>query len=115
MLTVSVLREIFRNLAQWRALYESEGLDTITDSDGEEISIFDIEYLYDNLDKLPKRQKQSIELYLVRNMREVDAAVAMNVSRTNPVGIYASVGLQKLLDMIEDGSLPRFKQPVKVE
>ena len=115
MLTVSALREIFRNLAQWRALYESEGLDTITDPDGEEISLFDIEYLYDNLDKLPKRQRQSIELYLVQNMTEVDAAVAMNVSRTNPVGIYASVGLSKLVDMIADGSLPRFKQTAKVE
>ena len=115
MLTVGQLREIFRNLAQWRALYESEGLDTITGPDGDEISLFDIEYLYDNLDKLPKRQRQSIELYLVANMREVDAAVAMNVSRTNPVGIYASVGLSKLLDMIADGSLPRFKQTAKVE
>ena len=108
MLTVSTLREIFRNLAQWRALYESQGLDTIQGPDGEEISIFDIEYLYDNLDKLPKRQRQSIELYLVRNMREVDAAVAMNVSRTNPVGIYASVGLSKLVDMIANGELPRY-------
>src|ERR1035437_5147163 len=115
MLTVSTLREIFRNLAQWRSLYESEGLDSITGPDGEEISLFDIEYLYDNLDKLPKRQRQSIELYLVQNMREVDAAVAMNVSRTNPVGIYASVGLSKLVDMIADGSLPRFKQTAKVE
>lgn len=113
-MTVGRLREIFRNLAQWRALYESEGLDTITDPEGEEVSIFDIEYLYENLDKLPKRQSQSIELYLVRNMREVDAAKAMGVSPTNPVGIYATVGLTKLLDMIADGSLPRYKDIVKV-
>jgi DNA-directed RNA polymerase specialized sigma24 family protein len=107
-LTVGVLRELLRNLQQWRSLYESEGVDTLTGPDGRGYSLHDLEYLYSNLSRLPKRQAQAITLYLVQGMREVDAAVAMGLSPSNPIGIYASVGLKRLLGMIEEGQLPRW-------
>ena len=109
-LDVRTLRECFRQLQQWRSFYESDGVDTINTPEGDEISLWDIDYLYNQLHRLPKRQREAIELYLVQNMRESDAAVAMGVSPTNPVGIYATVGLNKLVEMIESGLLPRFRE-----
>ena len=108
-ISVTVLRELFRNLQEWDSLYQSEGIDTITGDDGQSYSLWDLKYLYGHLGKLPKRQHQAIELYLVQNMREADAAVVMGVSATNPIGIYATVGLKKLIGMIEAGELPKFK------
>jgi Sigma-70, region 4 len=107
-LDVAILRELFRQLQQWHSIYESDGIDTITGPHGEEVCLWDVDYLYSQLHRLPKRQREAIELYLVQNMREADAAVAMGVSATNPIGIYATVGLGKLVDMINAGELPRF-------
>jgi hypothetical protein len=107
-LDVQILRELFRQLQQWYSIYESDQVDVITGPDGEEYCLWDVEYLYKQLWRLPKRQREAIELYLVQNMREADAAVAMGVSATNPIGIYATVGLGKIIDMIEAGDLPRF-------
>lgn len=74
--------------------------------------MWDVDYLESQLYRLPKRQREAIILYLINNMREADAAVAMGVSATNPIGIYATVGLQKLVDMIDRGDLSRFgKEP----
>lgn len=115
MLTVNILRELFRQLQAWESIFESDGVDTITGPGGEQICLFDVQYLHAQLHRLPKRQREAIELYLVQNMREADAAVAMGVSATNPIGIYATVGLQKIVDMIEVGGLPRFgDSPVPV-
>jgi DNA-directed RNA polymerase specialized sigma24 family protein len=108
-LDVRTLRELFRNLKQWRSLYESEQLDTIASPDGDEYCLWDIESLYGQIDTLPKRQYQAIELYLVQNMKEAEAAVKMGVSATNPIGIYASVGLQKLINMAEAGLIPGYR------
>lgn len=103
-----MLRELFRQIQQWKSLYESEGIDCITAPSGEEISLWDLLYLYEQLPKLPRRQHQAIEMYLVQNMRETDAAVAMGLSPTNPIGIYATVGLGKLIAMIDNDELPRW-------
>ena len=108
-ISVTVLRELFRNLQEWESLYESDGIDTITGHDGQEYSLWDIKYLHEQLPKLPKRQREAITLYLIQNMREADAAVEMGVSPTNPIGIYATVGLKKLIGMIEAGELTKFK------
>lgn len=108
-LTVTLLRELFRNYQQWKSLYESEQLEVLTGPDGQEYSIWDLESLYAQIPTLPKRQYQAIELYLVQNMKEAEAAVRMGVSATNPIGIYASVGLQKLINMAEAGLVPGFK------
>ena len=107
-MNVTVLRELFRNIQQFKALYETEGIDSITSPDGEEISLWDLLYLYEQLPLLPRRQHQAIELYLVKNQRETDAAIAMGLSPTNPIGIYATVGLGKLVAMIDNDELPRW-------
>ena len=110
MLTVNLLRELFRRLQEWKALYESDSrLDILTGPDGEEYCLHDLEYLYGELSRLPRRQHQAIELFLVKNMKETDAARLMGVSSTNPIGSYAADGLEKLIGMIERGELPRFK------
>jgi DNA-directed RNA polymerase specialized sigma24 family protein len=106
---IGILRELFRNIQQFKALYESEGLDMIYGPNGEEVSLWDLLDLYKNLTVLPKRQHQAIELYLVQNMRETDAAVKMGLSPTNPIGIYATVGLQKLIALLEEGAFVRVK------
>lgn len=109
-LEVATLRELFRNLQAFRAVYETDGVDTIRDLDGEEWNVFDLDYLYRmGLPRLPLRQRQAIELCLVQNMKEVDAAKVMGVSPTNPVAMYATSGLAKLVTMIEAGVLPYFR------
>ena len=104
-----MLRELFRYFQEWNSLYEAEGIDTLTGTNGDQYSLWDLKYLYENLWRLPKRQHQAIELYLVQNMREADAAVTMGVAVTNPIGIYATVGLNKLIDMIDAGLLPKYR------
>lgn len=105
---MGVLRELFRNLVAWRALYETEGVEEVTGGD-QTWSIWDVEYLYEQVPHLPPRQRQAIELCLILNIREVDAARRMGVSETNPVMMYATFGLQKLVDMVNSGSLARFR------
>ena len=83
-MNVTILRELFRNLRQWKALYETDGIDYCNVARGEEISLWDMLYLYEQLDLLPKRQHQAIELYLVTNMRETDAAALGGAFRYKP-------------------------------
>lgn len=109
-LTVTVLRELFRNYQQFRALYETEGIDELQAPDGEVYSIFDIHYLYEQRRKLPPRQRQAIELCLVQNIRESEAAVMMGVSPTNPVAMYATSGLEKLITMVRSGDLACYRE-----
>lgn len=105
LLNVGTLRELFRSLQAWRALWESEGLDVITSGE-HSYCLQDVEYLYSILPSLPKRQWQAIELCLVRNMKESDAAVAMGISPTNPVSMYAATGLKRILEWIANSELP---------
>jgi hypothetical protein len=107
---VSELRELFRNLEAFRTVYESTGVQEVTSDDGATWSLWDLEYLYRKaMELLTPRQSQAIDLYLVRNIREKDAARMMGVSETNPVAMYATLGLRRLLDLMEAGSLPRFR------
>lgn len=109
---VSELRDLFRYLSDFRATYESTGLDEITTPHGNTWTLWDLEYLLRVADRrLTQRQRQAITLCLVHGMREKDAAVAMGVSRTNPVMMYATLGLQRLLDMVDSGELERFARP----
>ena len=105
---VSVLRELFRNLQAFRAIYESEGVDTLISEDGSEWCLWDVEYLYEQIGVLPRRQRQAIH-FLVLNVKESDAAVVMGIAPTNPVGMYATEGLKKLIGMIDQGAFPRFR------
>lgn len=108
-ITVTVLRELFRNLQAFHAVFESDGIDTIIGPDGTEWCLWDLEYLHKQLPVLPPRQRQAIELCLVQNIKESEAAVMMGVSPTNPVAMYATSGLTKLIAMIEAGAFPRFR------
>lgn len=109
-LSVPLLREVLRNYQSWRSLFEAREVeDTITD-DGVSISLWDVEYLIANLRVLPPRQRQAIQFCLIENMREQDAAVRMGVSPTNPVSMYATSGLTKLVALVRVGALPRFQE-----
>lgn len=103
--SVGVLRELMRNLIPFRTLYEDTGQDTIIGPDRVEYSLWDLERLYESLFLLPPRQAEAIELCLVRQYRERDAAVAMGVSETNPVAMYATDGLKNLIRMVESGQI----------
>ena len=106
-LTVDLLRELLRNLIPWRALFTAEGIDTLT-CDGISISLWDLEYLYlVSQQILPIRQRQAIRLCLVMNMSEQDAAVIMKIDDTNPVAMYATSGLEKIIHNMRFNLLPR--------
>jgi hypothetical protein len=45
----------------------------------------------------------------VHDIKEQDAAELMGVSRTNPIGMYAALGLSKLVEFIDAGGLERFR------
>lgn len=104
-LSVGVLRELFRNLLWWRSLYESDGVDVLPGPDGESYSLWDIDFLYSQTSSLPPRQRQAIQLCLIENVRERDAAIRMGVSPTNPVAMYATSGLEKLVARWNSGEL----------
>lgn len=76
---------------------------------GVEYSIWDIEYLYQQAERLPHQQRRAITLCLIEGMRETDAAVAMGVSPTNPVAMYATSGIKKIISWIDSGELPRYR------
>lgn len=104
------MRELFRNLHLFQSVYETDSVEEIICPDGMTWNLFDLSYLYEEgLPLLPTRQWQAIELCLVRNVKESDAAEMMGLSRTNPVAMYATKGLMGLITMIEDGRLPRFR------
>jgi len=106
--SVALLRDVFRNLHAFRALYEQEGVDLIVGPGGEEICLWDLEHIYSQIkDILPPRQYQAIEWFLVWNHREATVAEMMGISPTTPVGSYATAGLEKIVAMMKDGTLPR--------
>lgn len=108
---ISELRELFRHLQEFRSVYEATGLEEISTPYGNTWSIWDLEYLYQKSQELlTPRQAQAITLCLVHNRREKDAARDMEVSPTNPVMMYATLGLRRLLDLIESGDLTRFER-----
>ena len=45
---------------------------------------------------LSRQRARAIEMFLYRDMREQDAAVAMGLSPDTPVAIYATQGLKQL-------------------
>jgi hypothetical protein len=119
---VNSLRLLFRSLRMFESVHESDGVIEITAPNGAVWNLFDIQYLYHvamrrptgdrGFDRhhptLPLRQQQAIELFLVLNMPEDEAAVIMGLKKTNPVGMYATAGLHKLLRFHDEGRLRRF-------
>lgn len=110
-LTVPILRELLRHYQAWRSLYEAREVDdVICSSQGFCVSLWDLEYIIENLVVLPPRQRQAIQFCLIENMKETEAARRMGVSPTNPVAMYASSGMIRIIAMIREGLLPRFTE-----
>lgn len=108
---ISELRELFRILQDLRVQYETDGTQELVAPSGNRWSLWDIEYLYAKAQELlTVRQKQAIVLCLVHNIRERDAAIIMGVSPTNPVMMYATLGLSNLLTMVQEGKFSRFHE-----
>jgi hypothetical protein len=107
---LTILRSMFRNYQGFKSLYESDGIDTLRLDGGAEFSLWDLTYLIEEgLPLLPSRQSEAIYWCLICNKRETDAASLMGVSPTNPVSMYANSGLRKLMLLIEQGALPKFR------
>ena len=102
-LTVELIRNTFRNLQLWRALYEAQGLETIR-CESIELHIWDVELLLNvSQSELPVRQAQAILLFLVENKSEEEVAVWMGIDPRNPVGMYATSGLTRLIELVQAG------------
>ena len=109
-LTVDALRTLFRGLALFRAAHEDLGIDMITDNNGVSWSLWDIEALYRATQEvLPTRQAQAIRLFLVEGLFEADAAERMGISRTNPVGMYATDGLARIVTLVEERRIKGYR------
>lgn len=110
---LSVLRELFRNLQAFEALHETEGIDTIRDPSGQDWCLWDVQYLYQSRSHLSPRQQQAIELCLYANIKEREAAKMIGVGESTPVAIYANNGLRRLIAMIDEGRLPKFRSTLR--
>lgn len=109
-MVLDTMREAVRNLQSWHSLFEAlEVSDTLTAADGRSYTLWDVQYLYDQRHRLPNQQRIAIELCLYDNVLERDAARRMGTSDDNPVAVYATVGLTKLIRMAKDGDLPLFR------
>jgi hypothetical protein len=118
--TVQTFRGLIRGLQEWRSGYEAGELpEVITDPAGRQWSIWDVERFYALRDqqlydeahrewryRIPRQMARALELFLYDNMLERDAAVAMGVSPSNPIGTYATVGLAKMLHAAREQELP---------
>lgn len=114
-LTVGVLREVFRNLVLFRDVYEQTQEDTIKGPDGLEISLWDLEHIYEKMpDLLPTRQSQAIEWFLVQGYKEEEVAEMMGTAPTNSIGGYATAGLKTILSLIAEGKFERFSFDTRV-
>lgn len=104
--TVSTFRQLVRALEPWRSAYEAcEVSDVITDDRGREWSLWDAYRFYEARVRLPRQMARAIELFLHDNRLESDAAVQMGNARTSPVGMYATIGLTRLLRMVLAGEI----------
>jgi DNA-directed RNA polymerase specialized sigma subunit len=106
---VATLRDLFRGLQVFQSYREAHNITEVKGPDGSVHSIYDIEYLYECRTTLSPRQRQAIELFLYRNIREKDVAKIMQGSETNPIAIYATQGLVKICEMIDSGQLPKYR------
>lgn len=60
-MNLRVLALALANLQQFEALFEDEGISTITAPDGETISLFDLKMLYEQRVKLPLEEAIAVE------------------------------------------------------
>lgn len=107
-LEVATLRSLFRHLQAFRVLHEDTGQDTLEFDAGRVVCLWDLEYLYSQIHLLPERQCQAIEWFLVQDIKEADVAKLMGL-KPQPVAMYATEGLRKLIVMVEESWFPRFR------
>ena len=107
-LETAVLRELFRSIQEFRSFYVATGISTIDTPYGE-VCLFDVEHLLEQRVRLAPRQKQAIELCLIEGMRESDAARVMGLKPTNPVAMYATDGINHIIQMVYRGEVPRYR------
>lgn len=88
---------------------QERGLETFTDPEGREWAIGDIFRLFDASQKmLSPRQAQAIKWFLAEQMFEADVAERMGLSRTNPIGMYATAGIERLMELVDFGAIKGF-------
>ncbi len=101
------MRGLVRSLQAWRSSFESlEIAETLVDPTGRTWCLWDVERFYSYRTKLPQRMCLAIELMLYQGFFERDVARRMGISESNPVGVYVTVGLVRLLAMARAGRLP---------
>lgn len=102
------LEAILRHYAEFRELYEQDGIEEITLDDGYVVNIHDV---LKGIDELPKRQRTALILTCLYNLKEVEAAPLMGFTKwTSPVSSYKKLALEKLVqrywtkseDMVHD-------------
>lgn len=90
-------------------MYEAlEVEDVLISTDSRSYSLWDTQRFYEQRTILPTRQQQSIQFCLFENMKEKDAAVKMGIAPTNPVAIYATIGITALLTRAIARELPGY-------
>jgi hypothetical protein len=101
---------MLRNLQHWSALHEAHEVgDTLVAADRQSYCLWDIQVFYERRTVLPERQRSALELCLFENYTEADAATKMGIARTNPVAMYAPVGLARLLSLAMAGEMPGYR------
>ncbi len=111
---VVVHRELIRNLQSWMSLFEAREVDdTLRGEDGREYSLWDMQVFYQHRTVLPDRQRLTIEYCLYQNLTEKEAAIKMGIRPSNPVSIYATIGLTSLLARATVGDLSGYIFQIK--
>lgn len=128
--TVSTFRNLVRSLTSWKSMYEAcEVSDVITDAAGHQWSLWDCLRFYRARDelvhdperregdrwqpRLPRQMARAIQLFLYENRLESEAAVLMGNAPTSPVGMYATIGLTRLLRAVYEGDVPGLHFPLE--
>lgn len=96
-----------RNLQAWHSWYEAmEAPEVLEAPDGREYCLWDIDLFYGGRTILADQQRMAIEVCLYENVLEREAAIRMGVQPSNPVSIYATIGLTYMLVAALEGTLP---------
>jgi hypothetical protein len=97
---------LVKNLQSWRSQYEALAVpDVLVASDARSYSLWDVQRFYERRVYLPDRMQQSIQFCLYENMKERDAAERMGISKSNPVSVYATIGLTTLVTQAARGEI----------
>lgn len=97
---------MIRNLQHWHSLFEADEVpDVLVASDSRSYSLWDVIFFYEQRLVVPLRMQESIQFCLYENMKEKDAALRMGVKASNPVSVYATIGLTNMLAKATQGEL----------